>query len=74
MVMGNPVLCEIDKIFAKGQDFELTDAQYEKLTGTRLPKDKYYLSNRSAIEKKKKKNGYSMKVIEKKIILTKRKG
>ena len=71
---SSPTFQEIDKMFAKGKDFELTDAQYEKLTGTPLPKDKYYLSNRSAIAKHAKKNDYFIKVIEKKIVLTKRKG
>ena len=69
-----PVLSEIDKMLAKGKDFELTDAQYEKLTGKPLPKNKYYLSNSSAIAQHAKKNDYCIEVIEKKIILKKKKG
>ena len=68
-----PQLEKLDSLFAKGNNFSLTDAQYEKKTGTQLPKDKYYLLNKSALAKKAEKEGYTIELIEKKVILKKNK-
>ena len=63
----------LNDLFANGENFTLTDAQYEKKTGAPLPKGKYYLINNSALAKKAKENGYTIEVIEKTVILTKNK-
>lgn len=34
----HPKLENLDSYFSKGEDFELTDSQYEKKTGSPLPK------------------------------------
>ena len=68
-----PDFTEISKMLNKGQDIELTDAKYETLTGTPLPKDKYYLKNNSKISSLAKEKNYSITVIEKKIVLKKNK-
>ena len=69
-----PKLSELKELFEKGEDFELTDAQYEKRTGCRLPKDKNYLLRKSALARECAKRGYDLGVIEKRVILKKRKG
>lgn len=51
---------------------KLTDSQYEKLTGNRLPKDKYYLKCRSALSNWAAKNGYFIEdVVEKYVLIRK---
>ena len=68
-----PRLETLDSLFDSGKDFELTETQYEKKTGATLPKGTYYLKNNSALAKKAKEKGYSIEVVEKRVIL-KRKG
>ena len=63
----HPKLENLDKLFSKGEDFALTDAQYERKTGVMLPKDKNYLLNKSALAKKAKQAGYSMEVTERRV-------
>ena len=70
--LSKPKLDEIEKLLQQGKDFFLTDAQYEKLTGIPLPKDSYYLKNRSALAKIAKNADYVIEVIEKRVILTKK--
>lgn len=65
-----PSFAEFDELF-RMKKFELTDSEYEKKTGVRLPKDKYYLLNNSAIAKKCREHGYKLTLIEKRIICTK---
>lgn len=73
IVMGkHPDFFELEKLFGEGNDFELTESRYEKLTGAALPKNKYYLSNKSAIAKLARRNGYDVDVIEKTILLKKK--
>lgn len=67
----NPDLTKLNKLFEAGKDFELSDAEYEKLTKKRLPKDKYYLQNRSALSRKCAELGYSLEVIEKRVLIRK---
>lgn len=67
-----PDLSELEKMFSKGIEFELTDAQYEKKTGIPLPKGIYYLKNQSALAKLVSKMDYSMEVIEKQVIFRKK--
>lgn len=61
----NPKLNEIKQRLSSGESFDLTDAQYEKMTGARLPKDKNYLKKRSALANAATKEGYRLEVIEK---------
>lgn len=67
----HPKLENLNTLLEKGEDFTLTDAQYEKKTGIPLPKDKYYLKNNSALARYVSNYGYSMDVVEKKVILKK---
>lgn len=67
----HPRLENLDPLFQSGKDFVLTDAQYEKKTGTMLPKNKNYLINGSALARKAIKEGYNMVVIEKQVIFKK---
>lgn len=66
-----PNLKNLEDLFSKGQNFELTDAQYEKKTGVALPKGKSYLLNRSALSRMAKENGFKIEVIEKKVVFRK---
>lgn len=61
----HPKLNEIEKRLTSGENFELTDAQYEGMTGVPLPKDKNYLKKRSALANAATKEGYRLEVIEK---------
>lgn len=69
--MARPKLEKIEEMLAKGKPITLTDAQYEKKTGIALPKEKYYLLNKSAIAKLCKKYGFKIILQEKTITLTK---
>lgn len=66
-----PNLTELKNLFKQNKDFELTDAQYEKKTGTSLPKDKYYIKAKSALSKIAKEYNYNIEVIEKRVIFKK---
>ena len=68
----HPKLDALENLFNSGKDFELTDAQYEKKTGTPLPKRPYYLLNDSALARKSKEKGYQLTLVEKRVILTKK--
>jgi len=50
----------------------LTDAQYEDYTGRALPKDRRYLEKRSALAHKCEEKGFTVSVIEKQVILSKK--
>ena len=67
-IMKRPILINIDKLFLSGKNFSLTESQYFNETEARLPKDSYYLKNRSAIAKLAKKRGYKI-LIQERIVL-----
>ena len=67
-----PNLTSLVNLFESGEDFELTDNQYEKKTGAPLPKYKYYILNQSALAKEAQKYDYELELIEKKVILKKK--
>lgn len=67
-----PNLKSLEILFGKGKDFELTDAQYEKETGSPLPKNKYYILHNSALARKAGEHGYSLEVVEKKVLIKKK--
>ena len=66
-----PDLSKIIDSLKDGKAFQMTDAQYEKKTGARLPKEKSYLINSSALAKVCKEYGYTIKVQEKTIFVDK---
>lgn len=62
-------LSPLDDLFAKGEDFDLTDAQYEGKIGKPLPKDKDYIKRRSPLARKAKENGFVIaSVVDKPVI------
>ena len=58
-------------LFQANQEFSLTESQYEKNVGKKLPKNFYYLKNDSALAKEAKKYGYYIEIKEKTICLKK---
>lgn len=66
-----PDLAELKNLFRLNKDFELTDAQYERKTGAPLPKDKYYIKNKSVLSKIAKEYNYNIEVVEKRVIFRK---
>ncbi len=69
--MAKPKLDEIEKLLQKGKAFSLTDAQYEKKTGLRLPKASSYLKNKSALAKLCQKYGFIILIQEKQVTIMK---
>lgn len=68
----NPRFDRLELMFKQGRDIELTDAQYENITGVMLPKNKSYIKNNSALSRKAAEHGYVVyEVIEKRVILKK---
>ena len=67
----HPNFDKLELLFEKNKSFSLTDLQYEKKAGIPLPKDKSYLVNRSALAKKCRKYGYTLKVQEKTVFFIK---
>lgn len=72
MMGKKPKINNLKMLFEKEEDFSLTDAQYEKETGATLPKSIYYLKTNSALAKKAKEYGYYLEVIEKTVLLKKK--
>lgn len=62
---------KITPLLRSNEEFSITEKQYLKNTGRELPKDTYYLKNRSALANEVKKYGYSIEVKERTIILKK---
>lgn len=69
--MGKPKFDKLFPLFEANENFSLTEKQYEKSTGAALPKDYYYLKNRSAFSKLAKKYGYVVEINEKTVSLRK---
>ena len=69
--MNIPKLQNIDKLLSIGKNFSLTESQYYNETEATLPKDFYYLKNKSAIAKLAKKYGYKILIKEKTILFEK---
>lgn len=65
--MKRPKLSSIDTLLSTGQDFSLTEKQYEKETSATMPKDFYYLRKKSAIAKLATSYGYKIVIQEKTI-------
>lgn len=62
---------KIIPLFEADQEFSLTESQYLKNVGQPLPKDYYYLKNKSALAKEAKKHGYQIEIQEKTVCLKK---
>lgn len=65
---------KLTPLFEAGEDFSLTESQYKKNTGYSLPKEIYYLKNKSAFSKLARQYGYDITVKEKTICLKKKEG
>ena len=62
---------KIIPLFEADQEFSLTESQYLKSVGQPLPKDYYYLKNKSALANEARKYGYEIEVKEKTVCLKK---
>ena len=71
LLMSKPNLASIEVLLSAGKDFALTESQYYKETACTMPKDFYYLKNRSAIAKLAKKRGFKIAIKEKTIMFEK---
>ncbi len=77
--MRNPKLSGLDELFDRGTDFQITDADYKRLTGAELPKSKSYLKNSSAFAQRAKEKGFviaevqTTPIIERTVILKRKK-
>lgn len=58
---------KIEEMLESSQDFSLTEGQYKRLTGRKMPKDNSYLVNRSALSRFAEKHGLKVRVQEKTI-------
>ena len=67
-----PDLSKLDSWLGKKDRIDLTDAEYENITGLALPKDRYYLLNRSALARRCIENGYEIRLIDKRVIIEKK--
>ena len=65
--MKKPNFEKLVPLFESNEEFSITEKQYKQSTGTDLPKEIYYLKNKSAISKEAKKYGYEISVKEKTI-------
>lgn len=70
--MSKPNLQKIEEMLKRKNYIRLTDKEYQKLTGLPLPKEKWYIINRSALAKLATDNAYEIQVIEKQMILRKK--
>jgi len=62
----------IENMMRSPLNFSLTEKQYEKLTGRKMPKDTSYLIRRSALSKFAEEKGLKIKVQEKTISFEKK--
>ena len=67
--MKRPNFEKLLPLLKSGNEFSLTESQYEESTGAALPKDFYYLKSKSSFAKKAKEYGYVIAVCEKIICL-----
>lgn len=62
---------KIKEMIDSSLDFSITEKQYEKLTGRKLPKDNSYIINKSALAQFAKECGLRIKIQEKTITFEK---
>lgn len=65
--MPSPNLDQIKELFESGEPFSLTDSQYKRKTGRSIPKNNTYLVKKSAVAKKAREYGYTLKIQERTI-------
>ena len=70
--MSRPDLKKIQTLLESNEDFSITEKQYKNSTGASMPKDTYYLKNRSALAKLANEHGFTVEVQERTISLKKR--
>lgn len=58
-------------LFEANEEFSLTETQYKNNVGQDLPKDFYYLKNKSALARTAKEYGFFIEINEKTICLKK---
>ncbi|MBQ7255504.1 MAG: hypothetical protein IJS31_04575 [Oscillospiraceae bacterium] len=64
----HPKFDKVDALFEKGKDFQMTDAQYERMTGVMLPKRKKYIMEASALAKRAKEKGFVIDKVQEKAV------
>ena len=70
--MSNKIdFSKIMPLFKANEDFSITESQYLKKIGKEMPKETWYLKNRSALSKVAKNFGFTIEVKERTIILKK---
>ena len=69
--MKKPNFENLLPLLESGNEFSLTESQYEESTGATLPKNFYYLKNKSSFSKKVKEYGYCITIKERIICLKK---
>ena len=62
---------KIIPLFEANQEFSINENQYQKNVGNSLPKDFYYLKNKSALANVAKKYGYCIEIKEKTVCFKK---
>lgn len=70
-IMSKPDLTKIIALLESNEEFSITETQYQKSTGTNMPKSTYYLKKNSALSRLAKKYGFSIEVNERSISLRK---
>ena len=65
--MAKPRLDEIEDMLLKGKDFDLSSEDYYRLTGTHIPKNKWYTENNSAVAKRANEHKYEITVVIQKL-------
>ncbi len=69
--MSSPNLEKIIELLESGEQFSLTESQYQKNTGLNIPKNNTYLVKNSAVARKAKEYGYKLVVQERTILFEK---
>ena len=69
--MSKPNLAKIIELLESGEQFSLTESQYETKTGSNVPKDNTYLVKKSAVARKAKEYGYRLVLQERTILFEK---
>ena len=65
----HPNLDELEYLFEKGVDFQITAREYEEKTGVPLPKGKNYIKSSSALARKVAEHGYVIIEVQDKPII-----
>ncbi len=71
-MVRKPKFDKLLPLFETGEDFSLTERQYEKSTGATLPKYFDYLKKKSALANIAKEYGFTVEIQEKTICLKKK--